>query len=202
MYMGKYKGAMQLHASSQCIYGIRVYSHSFLSSKPQQVVEAIWAWGDPPCDDDTFSFDHLEVHTDGSAVLQNGWPAVPISAGWGAVFFAVRDDGSRRLLGALWGPVDVSDTSQYFLGACRPTIPVAELTAITVVFRLLRHVRFSGTLSWGTDSLYALGIMMLGHGAATACKFVNLARREVRAARASCNIKGYHTPPPYWVSTK
>ena len=106
----------------------------FFSSKPQRVIEAIWAWGDLPCDDDTFAFDHLEVHTDGSAVLQNGWPAVPISAGWGAVFFAVRDDGSRRLLGALWGPVDVSDTSQYFLGACRPTIPVAELTAITVLF--------------------------------------------------------------------
>jgi len=80
-----------------------------------------------------FAVDHLEVHTDGSAVLQNGWPAVPISAGWGAVFFAVRGDGSRRLLGALWGPVDVSDTSPYFLGARRPTIPVAELTAITVV---------------------------------------------------------------------
>ena len=98
--------------------------------------------GWPPCDDDTFSFDHLEVHTDGSAVLQNGWPAVPISAGWGAVFFAVREDGSRWLLGALWGPVDVSDTSQYFLGAGRPTIPVAELTAITVVIMLLRHVQF------------------------------------------------------------
>ena len=81
------------------------------SSKPQRVIEEIWAWGDLPCDDETFAFDHLEVHTDGSAVLQNGWPAVPISAGWGAVFFAVHDDGSRRLLGALWCPADVSDTS-------------------------------------------------------------------------------------------
>ena len=41
----------------------------------------------PPCDADAFFFDMLEVHTDGSAVLQNGWPAVPISAGWGAVLF-------------------------------------------------------------------------------------------------------------------
>ena len=71
---------------------------------------------------------------------------------------------------------------------------MAELTAITVVFMLLRHVQFSGTLSWGTDSLYALGIMMLGHGAATECKFVNRARREVRVAKASWNIRGYHTP--------
>ena len=78
-------------------------------------------------------------------MLQNGWPAVPILAGWGAVFVAVREDGSRRLLGALRGPVDVSDTSQYFLGAGRPTIPVAELTAITVVIMLLRHVQFPGT---------------------------------------------------------
>ena len=73
------------------------------------------------------------IYTDGSAVLQNGWLAVPISVGRGAVFFAVREGGSRRLLGALWCPVDVSDTSQYFLGACQPTIPVAELTAIAVV---------------------------------------------------------------------
>ena len=127
-------------------------------------------------------------------MLQNGWPAVPISAGWGAVFFAVREDGSRWLLGALWGPVDVSDTSQYFLGAGRPTIPVAELTAITVVIMLLRHVQFSGTLSWGTDSLYALGIMTMGHGAAAECKFVNRASREVRVAKASWNLRGYHTP--------
>ena len=101
-------------------------------------------------------------------MLQNGWPAVPITAGWGAVFLAVWEDGSRRLLGALWGPVDASDASQYFLGAGRPTIPVAEeLTVITVVIMFLRHVQFSGALSWGTDSLYALGIMLLGHGAAT-----------------------------------
>ena len=135
-------------------------------------------------------------------MLQNGWPAVPISAGWGAVFFAVRDDGSRRLLGALWGPFGVSDASQYFLGACRPTIPVAELTAITVVFKLLRHVQFSGTLSWGTDSLYALGIMMMGHGVATECKFVNRARREVRVAKASWNIKGLPYSLPHRVSAK
>ena len=54
-------------------------------------------------------------------------------------FFAVRQDGARRFLGALWGPVDVNVSSQYFLGATRPTIPVAELTAITIVLMLLRH---------------------------------------------------------------
>ena len=102
------------------------------------------AWGDLPCDDDTFAVDNLEVHTDGSAVLQNSWPTVPISAGWGAVFFAVRDDGSRRLLGALGDPVDVSDTSQYFLGSCRPTIPVAELTAITVCLCFCVMFNFRG----------------------------------------------------------
>ena len=54
-------------------------SPQFSSSKSQKVTEAIWAWGNLPCDDDTFAFDQLEVHTDGSAVLHSGWPAVPIS---------------------------------------------------------------------------------------------------------------------------
>ena len=106
----------------------------------------------------------------------------------------MRPDGSRRFLGALWGPVDVCETSQYFLCATRPTIPVAELTAITVVLMLLRQVQVHGTVAWGTDSLYALGIMLLGHGAASECMFVSRARKEARAAKASWNLKGFHTP--------
>ena len=47
-----------------------------------QVREAIWAWGPLPCDDDTFSFAQLDIHTDGSAVLGKGWPAIPLAAGW------------------------------------------------------------------------------------------------------------------------
>ena len=127
-------------------------------------------------------------------MLRKGRPAVPISAGWGAVFFAVKPDGSRRSFGALWEPVDVSGTSHYCLGATRPTIPVAELTAITVVLMLLRQIQFQGSVSWGTDSLYALGIMMLGHGAAAECNFVSRARKEARAAKAFWNLKGFHTP--------
>ena len=92
------------------------------------------------------------------------------------------------------GTIAVSETSQYCLGATRPKIPVAELTAITVVLMLLRQVQFQGSVAWGTDSLYALGIMTLGHGAAAECKFVSRARKEARAAKASWNLKGFHTP--------
>ena len=125
------------------------------------------------------------MHTDGSAVLRKWWPSVPISAGWGALFFALRLDGARRFLGALWGPVDVDVSSQYFLGATRPTIPVAELTAITVVLMLLRHTQFQGSVAWGTDSMYALGIMLMGHGVATECNFVSRARKEARVAKGN-----------------
>ena len=82
----------------------------------------------------------------------------------------------------------------YFCGATRPTIPVTELTAITFVLMLLRQSQFHGTVAWGTDSLYALAIMMLGHGASIECTFVNRARMEARAAKARWRLKGYHTP--------
>ena len=59
---------------------------------------------------------------------------------------------------------------------------------------LLRQVQFHGTVAWGTDSLYALGIMLLGHGAAAECTFVSRARKEARAPKVSWNLKGYHTP--------
>ena len=59
--------------------------HSF-KHKPQRVREAIWAWGALPCRDDAFSFNQLEIHTDGSAFLGQGWPPIPLAAGWGALF--------------------------------------------------------------------------------------------------------------------
>ena len=80
---------VQQNSLGLCIYGTRVWprTYSFLSKKPQRAMEAILAWDSLPTDDDTFFFDMLEVHTDGSAVLRKGRPSVPISAGWGALFF-------------------------------------------------------------------------------------------------------------------
>ena len=62
------------------------------------------------------------------------------------MFFAVLGDGTKRLLAALWGPVEVNNLFPYSLGATRPTIPVAELTAITVVLILLLQTRFKGAV--------------------------------------------------------
>ena len=59
---------------------------------------------------------------------------------------------------------------------------------------LVRTTQFNGTVAWGTDSLYALGILMLGHGALAECTCVNRARMEARAAKARWKLKGYHTP--------
>ena len=146
---------MPRNSSSQCIYGVRVYPNRFFFPVDLSGLLRLSGHGVIPRVTMTRFFDHLEVHTDGSAVLRNGWPAVPISAGWGAIFFAVREDGSRRILGALWGPFDVCETSRYFLGAIRPMIPVAELTAITVVIMLLRQAHFGG------QSLGALAVCTL-----------------------------------------
>ena len=90
----------------------------------------------------------------------------------------------------------------YFLGASRPTIPVAELTAITVVLMRLRQSRFQGTVTWGTDSLYALGIMMLGHGESTECAFVNRARVEAMATKGKMAAQRVPRALTYRVSTQ
>ena len=124
-------------------------------------------------------FCDLEIHTDGSAILGRGWPAIPLAAGWGALFCGILADGSKRLMGAMWGPVTAESSSLYFLGAKRPTIPVAEASAITVALRLLRQSSFSGNLIWGTDSLYALGIMLHGNGAMAEIALVSGARAEM-----------------------
>ena len=81
-------------------------------------------------------------------------------AGWGALLFAVLPDQSTRFLGVAWGPVTSSALSGYFLCAARPTIPVAELQAVVFALRLVRSSRFRGSICWGSDSLYALGIMV------------------------------------------
>jgi hypothetical protein len=89
-------------------------------------------------------FTRLELHTDGSAAMGAQWPAIPLSAGWGVVCFAVTPSQSR-FLGALWWPVGVDADSPYYLRATKPTSPVAELTAIMVQLRLLRKVGLVGT---------------------------------------------------------
>lgn len=63
----------------------RPYSAFFLA-KPARVWELVRAWGPLPSVDDNLGFNHIEIHTDGSAVMGDQWPSSPIMAGWGVIF--------------------------------------------------------------------------------------------------------------------
>ena len=49
-------------------------------------------------------------------------------------------------------------------------------------------------MSFGSDSLYALGTMLLGKGAAAELCLVKSARLEAREANRKWTIRGFHTP--------
>ena len=85
-------------------------------------------------------------------------------------------------------------SSPYLLGAKRPTIPVVELSSVTYALRMLRAVSFTGTISWGADSLYALGIVLGGMGATSELDLVTVARTEASCAKQWWDVKGQHTP--------
>ena len=98
------------------------------------------------------------------------------------------------ILGALWGPVSVQQGNPYFVGATRPTIPVAELSTITHCLRMLRMASFMGTVVWGTDSMYALGIILGDMAASTEAALVRCARLEATYAVREWRLRGHHTP--------
>ena len=108
----------------------RLFPSEF-SGLPWRVWQAIQGWGPCPNRATTFRVQSLELHTDGSAILSNGWPIRPLQAGWGFAVFARGVEGQWAFLGAAWGPVVVSQELPFFIGAQQPTIPVAELSAIT-----------------------------------------------------------------------
>ena len=121
-----------------------------------EVLEQISRWpsahahGDEACT-------QLIAHTDGSACMTRAWPRLAAEAGWGAVIFAVDASGAWRLAGGVWEPVETDPAAQLFLGASRPTSPVAEVTAIASVLRMLRAARVSIPLTILSDSQYAFG---------------------------------------------
>ena len=107
-----------------------------------EVLEKISRWpsahahGDEACT-------QLIAYMDGSACMTRAWPRLAAEAGWGAVIFAVDASGVWKLAGGTWGPVETDPAAQLFLGASRPTSPVAEVTAIASVLRMLRAARVS-----------------------------------------------------------
>ena len=58
----------------------------------------------------------------------------------------------------------------------------------------MRTTDFRCPVQWGTDSLYALGIMLYGHAASTEVYLVTRARAEAREASARYRLAGEHTP--------
>ena len=99
----------------------------------------------------------LIAYTDGSACMTRVWPRLAAEAGWGSVIFAVDASSAWKLAGGIWGQVETDPAAQLFFGASRPTSPVAEITAIASVLRMLRAARVSIPLTILSDSKYALG---------------------------------------------
>ena len=95
-------------------------------------------------------------------------------------------------LGALWGLVTVQPQAGYSLGATRPTIPVVELSAIVHTLTAMRAAEFHVPLHLGTDSLYALGLAIVGNRATADIKLVRQTRKEMRWRRANGALNGYH----------
>ena len=121
--------------------------------------------------------------TDGSACMTRAWPRLAAEAGWVAVIIAVDAAGVWRLAGGVWGPAETDPATQFFLGASRPTSPVAEVTAIASVLRMLRAARVSVPLTILSDSKYALGVVLGEDRALSEIPLVHLARSEARRYR-------------------
>ena len=156
-----------------------------------EVLEQIPRWpsaharGDEACT-------QLIAYTDGSACMTRAWPRLAAEAWWGAVIFAVDASGVWRLAGGVWGPVETDPAAQLSLDASRPTSPVAEVTAIASVPRMLRAARVSIPLTILSDSQYALGVVVGEDRALSEIRLVQLARSEARCYRQRAGIEGHH----------
>ena len=86
------------------------------------------------------------------------------------------------MTGGIWGPVETDPPAQLFLGASRPTSPVAEVTAIVSVVRMLRVARVSIPLTALSESQFALGVVLGEDRALSEIPLVLLARARPHAA--------------------
>jgi len=107
--------------------------------------------------DDEF-IEAVDIYTDGSAMMSNGWPRLPASAGWSAVWLAAskKKPGEWGFLGCVRGPVVLKRGEHGWRGAERPTSPVAELTSFHWVLEMLTACAASLMASLWIDSTYAI----------------------------------------------
>ena len=117
------------------------------------------------------------------ACMTRAWPRLAAEAGWGAVIIAVDESGVWRLAGGIWRPVETDPAAQLFLGASRPTSPVAEVTAIAGVLRMLRAARVSISFTILSDSRCALGVVLGEDRALSEIPLLQLARSEALCYR-------------------
>ena len=172
--------------------GPRLYYQQF-AQLPLRVRTAIYAWNPLPCHNFT-TVHELEAHTDGSATMTDQWPQVPSTAGWNIVVFARDVQGIPWLLGALWGPVATLTTSCYFLGATRPTSPVAEMSAPLILLLRLRAIHIVLPLRCYTDSTNTAGHINTLQKATAEPVLVRRLRQEVRWYRAQVSFEAVHYP--------
>ena len=82
------------------------------------------------------------------------------------------------MAGGALGPVETDRVAQLFLGASRPTSPIAEITAIASVLRMLLAARVSIPMTVLSDSEHALGVVLGDDRALSELPLFQLARSE------------------------
>eukprot|EP00974_Lingulodinium_polyedra_P066116 6396281-Lingulodinium_polyedra.AAC.1 len=107
------------------------------------------AWDSWPLARDEDLVDKVEIFTDGAATLVGTWPKMAARAGWAAVLLTLTPAPGgglqHALLGVVWGPVVIGAEEEGFMGALRPTAPVAEHSAVLAAFKLIcREPRLLG----------------------------------------------------------
>ena len=122
------------------------------------------------------------------------WPVLPLRAGWAGLVFAADESGFSWFLGALWAPVQCGADSPGYLGASRPTSPVAELSAIVACMTMLRAVACDAGVFWFTDSEYAHGVVIAGSTAQSELTLVQRARCEAGWRRRFALLHGRTYP--------
>ena len=155
---------------------------------------------------DDLAVTSVDVFTDGAAELHSAWPRRVCRAGWAAVLLVPRPcdgaDADYYYLGALFGPVVTEAELPGFLGASRPSAPVAELTAVLTLLKLMGYpLETDGaSLRVFADSTYATDLVCLRSRVAANARMAEEARclasrTAARRALAVAHVKAHSGIP-------
>ena len=164
-----------------------------LEALPPQCQAEVAQWRSEPhsAEDEVVA---LRIFTDGSAVLeQAGLGKICAHAGWSVVVFgevrAAGGDPELIFLGAVWGPVVTDPLAVGWLGAGRPTAPVAECSAVLVALQLCRVAGCRLPTEVRSDCTHALAVAD-GARVSTELSLARGLRNEAELHRQSAPLRG------------